>query len=204
MVEKTLFKMHQGGFYDHIGDGFHRYSTDEKWILPHFEKMLYDQAWLSYAYTFCYELTGKPFYKKIAESIYDFVVRDMTNIKGGFYSAFDADTEGEEGKFYIWSIEELKKNLSNDEYKFLNENFELSEEGNYLDEATHEKTKHNVFFLKESLENKSDSEIENYFNKFQPIKGKLLKLRAQRPKRKSSHGLEFDYGSIVFKSSEGF
>lgn len=200
MVEKTLFKMHQGGFYDHIGDGFHRYSTDEKWILPHFEKMLYDQAWLSYAYTFCYELTGKPFYKKIAESIYDFVARDMTNIKGGFYSAFDADTDGEEGKFYIWSIEELKKNLTSEEWNFLDQNFELSNEGNYLDEATHEKTKHNIFFLKESLQEKSDAEIENYFNKFQPIKEKLLKVRALRPKPLRDEKVLTDWNSIMAAS----
>ncbi len=200
MVEKTLFKMHQGGFYDHIGDGFHRYSTDEKWILPHFEKMLYDQAWLSYAYTFCFELTGKPFYRQIAENIYDFVLREMTSSNGGFYSAFDADTDGEEGKFYIWTVNELEKHLSAEELAFLREDFEFSFEGNYYDEATQQKNNHNIFYLENSLEVKTEKDIETFFAKFAPIKQKLLEIRAQRPKPLRDEKILTDWNSIMAAS----
>jgi len=115
MVEKTLRAMRRGGIYDHVGFGFHRYSTDEKWFLPHFEKMLYDQALLAMAYTETYQATGKAFYAETAREIFTYVLRDMTSPLGGFYSAEDADSEGEEGKFYLWSEKELKTILGKDQ-----------------------------------------------------------------------------------------
>ncbi len=111
MVEKTLTQMRLGGIYDQIGFGFHRYSTDQKWLVPHFEKMLYDQALISNAYVELYQITKNEFYKKTAEEIFEYVLRDMTDSNGGFYSAEDADSEGEEGKFYVWTNAELKKLL---------------------------------------------------------------------------------------------
>ena len=111
MVEKTLTQMRLGGIYDQIGFGFHRYSTDQQWLVPHFEKMLYDQALISNVYVELYQITQNEFYKKTAEEIFEYVLRDMTDSNGGFYSAEDADSEGEEGKFYIWTKDELQKLL---------------------------------------------------------------------------------------------
>jgi len=107
MVEKTLQEMRRGGMWDHIGFGFHRYSTDARWLVPHFEKMLYDQAMLAMAYTEAFQATGKPDYDRTARDIIAYVLRDMTSPEGGFYSAEDADSEGVEGKFYLWTAEEI-------------------------------------------------------------------------------------------------
>jgi hypothetical protein len=115
MVEKTLQGMRRGGIYDHIGFGFHRYSTDKRWIVPHFEKMLYDQALLALAYIEAYQLTHKEEYAQTAREIFTYVLRDMTDKQGGFYGAQDADSEGVEGKFYLWTQEEIKKILSPDD-----------------------------------------------------------------------------------------
>jgi uncharacterized protein len=107
LVEKTLDMMHRGGIYDHLGGGFSRYSVDEQWLTPHFEKMLYDNAILAQAYLEAWQLTKKPLYRQICEEILNYVLRDMTHPEGGFYSAEDADSEGHEGLFYTWTHEEV-------------------------------------------------------------------------------------------------
>ena len=149
IVEKTLTEMKQGGIYDHIGYGFHRYSTDRKWLVPHFEKMLYDQAMLLMAYTEAYQATEKQEYRKTAEEIIAYVFRDLTSPDGGFYSAEDADSEGEEGKFYVWDTEELETILTEEEYEQVIKHYNLRPEGNYLDEASRKKTGKNILHLKE-------------------------------------------------------
>jgi len=111
MVENTLDAMHRGGIFDQIGFGFHRYSVDQKWLVPHFEKMLYDQAMLTMVYTEAYQATGKLKFARAAREIFTYVLRDMTAPKGGFYCAEDADSEGKEGLFYVWTPEEVKKHL---------------------------------------------------------------------------------------------
>ena len=131
MVETTLQAMRMGGIYDHVGFGFHRYSTDAEWSLPHFEKMLYDQALLAIAYTEAYQATGKLEYAGTAREILEYVSRDMTNCEGGFYSAEDADSEGDEGKFYSWTKEELQEILDNEEFKLLIRLYDVHERGNF-------------------------------------------------------------------------
>lgn len=131
MVEETLKHMYKGGIFDHVGFGFSRYSTDEKWLVPHFEKMLYDNALLSLIYTKAYEITGKELYKKIAEKIYTYMINKMISPEGGFYSAEDADSEGIEGKFYVWDIEEIEKVLGKQDGKTYCELYGITERGNF-------------------------------------------------------------------------
>lgn len=112
MVKTTLYKMANGGIYDQLGGGFHRYSVDAVWLVPHFEKMLYDNAQLSRLYLHAYQATQDPFFKQIAVEAYDYILREMTAPEGGFYSATDADSEGHEGKFFVWTEEEIKEALA--------------------------------------------------------------------------------------------
>jgi len=111
---KTLKKMAKGGIFDQIGGGFHRYSTDVKWLVPHFEKMLYDNALIPVNYAEAYQITKDPFYLDVMQKTLDFVLRDMTSSNGAFFSAYDADSEGVEGKFYVWSKKQIKEILGND------------------------------------------------------------------------------------------
>ena len=115
MVTKTLDSMAAGGIYDHIGGGFARYSTDERWLVPHFEKMLYDNALLARAYLEAYQVTKQESYRHIVTEVLDYILREMTDPEGGFYSATDADSEGVEGKFFVWRAEEIREALNNDE-----------------------------------------------------------------------------------------
>lgn len=147
MVEHTARKMRLGGIYDQIGYGFHRYSTDERWMVPHFEKMLYDQALMSILYTELYQTTKNEFYKKTAEEIFEYILREMTDVTGGFYSAEDADSEGDEGKFYLWEYGEVKNLLGDDANKFI-DTFNISQEGNsHIDIFTNK----NILYLNKSL-----------------------------------------------------
>jgi uncharacterized protein len=115
LVEHTLQNMRRGGIYDQIGFGFHRYSTDARWIVPHFEKMLYDQALMAMAYIELYQATGKKEYENSAREIFTYVLRDVTDEQGGFYCAEDADSEGVEGKFYLWTEVEIRDILTREE-----------------------------------------------------------------------------------------
>ena len=107
MAEKTLTEMRLGGVYDQVGFGFHRYSTDQRWHLPHFEKKLYDQAMMSATYLEGFQASGNPLFSKTARETFTYVLRDLRSPEGGFYEAEDADSEGEEGLFYLWSVDEI-------------------------------------------------------------------------------------------------
>ncbi|WP_447980536.1 aldo/keto reductase [Candidatus Nitrospira bockiana] len=115
MVRRTLDAMAAGGMYDHVGGGFARYSTDERWLVPHFEKMLYDNALLAKTYLEAYQVTGDDAYRRVATETLDYIMREMTSPDGGFYSATDADSEGVEGKFFVWTPEEIRAAVGNDE-----------------------------------------------------------------------------------------
>ena len=130
-VEDTLRAMANGGIYDQIGGGFARYSVDEYWLVPHFEKMLYDNALLSRLYLETYQATGDAFYRRIAEETLDYVLRDMTSSEGGFYSAEDADSEGEEGKFYVWTQREIEAILGPEDAKLAMRFWDVTERGNF-------------------------------------------------------------------------
>jgi hypothetical protein len=152
MVEKTLEAMRLGGIYDHVGFGFHRYSTDSRWFLPHFEKMLYDQALLAMSYIEAYQATdGKEEYEQTVREIFSYVLRDMTSPEGGFYSAEDADSEGEEGKFYLWTLAEIENVLSREEADLAAAVFTTKKNGNFVDEATGRETGKNILVLKKPL-----------------------------------------------------
>lgn len=131
MVELTLLKMAHGGMYDQLGGGFHRYSVDSIWLVPHFEKMLYDNALLARLYLHTYQLTGKPFYRRIVEETLDYVIREMTHLGGGFYSTQDADSEGEEGKFFLWSPPEVKTILGEEEGQIFCAVYDVTRGGNF-------------------------------------------------------------------------
>ncbi len=143
MATHTLEKIARGGIYDHLGGGFHRYSTDAHWLVPHFEKMLYDNALLAKSYIEAYQVDGNSMWASVARETLDYVLRDMTSPEGGFYSAEDADSEGVEGKYYVWTEEELRQILTPEEFKKVVDIFQTSPQGNYEGK--------NILHLRETL-----------------------------------------------------
>lgn len=147
MLRTTLDKMALGGIRDHVGGGFHRYATDAVWFLPHFEKMLYDNGQLGKVYVDAYRLFKEDTYKHVAEGIFDWVLRDMRDPKGGFYAALDADSEGEEGLFYLWTAAEVDELLGKDAATF-RAMYQVPDDGNYYEESTRQRTNQSIPHLK--------------------------------------------------------
>tara|TARA_Y100000588_G_C14266384_1_gene930092 strand:- start:1936 stop:4128 length:2193 start_codon:yes stop_codon:yes gene_type:complete len=170
MAEFSLRAMHNSGMYDQIGFGFHRYSTDKRWLVPHFEKMLYDQAILVQAYLDAYQATNKEYYAKVVDDVLEYVLRDMTSPEGAFYSAEDADSEGEEGKFYVWKKSELEKLLNEDEKDIFTKTYNIQSNGNWS-EGYHEKT--NIPHMSVNNDNQRDTHLES-------IRKKLFYIRENR------------------------
>ena len=175
IVEKTLERMGRGGIYDQLGGGFHRYSTDEYWLVPHFEKMLYDQALLAMAYTETYQVTGKTFYADMVKSIFDYVLRDMTSPEKGFYSAEDADVDGVEGKFYVWTPQEVTDILGEKNGKIICDYYDVSREGNFDEKNVLHADKPLTTFAK--LEGINNEQLQELLNN---SKEKLFSVREKR------------------------
>ncbi len=176
MVEKTLDSMWRGGMYDHLGLGFHRYSTDRQWLIPHFEKMLYDQAMLAIAYIETYQATGNNKYAIVAEEIFSYVLRDMISEKGAFYSAEDADSEGEEGKFYVWTFEEIKRVLGDRQGELFKEFYGVKRDGNSEGER-------NILHVEQPMEEfakEKKMKLENLEKFFEKCRQKLFAVRDRR------------------------
>jgi uncharacterized protein YyaL (SSP411 family) len=147
MVEATLRSMARGGICDHIGYGFHRYSTDARWLVPHFEKMLYDQALVSTAFIEAFQVTGNQSFRKTARDCLTYVERDMTSPDGGFFSAQDADTNGEEGAYYLWTRGEIEDLLTEEQFRVAADAWHLTTAGNYIDAVAGERTGKNIIAL---------------------------------------------------------
>lgn len=183
MVEKTLDAMAYGGIYDHVGFGFHRYSVDRQWIQPHFEKMLYDQALLVIVYTEAYQATGNKRYRETAQEVLEYLMRDMQSSSDGFYSAEDADSEGEEGKFYLWTAHEIKKLLGPEDGELFSQVYNVNKEGNFKEEATGFKTGKNVLYQTNSLKdlsNQLEKTSEELWWKMESAREKLFAARQDR------------------------
>ncbi|MFQ5637969.1 MAG: thioredoxin domain-containing protein [bacterium] len=183
IVEKTLRQMRLGGIFDHVGFGFHRYSTDSRWLLPHFEKMLYDQALLAMAYVETSQATGKEEFAQTAREIFTYVLRDMTSPEGGFYSAEDADSEGEEGLFYLWTPDALHELLGEKDGDLVIRLFNVEAGGNFVEQATGEKTGHSIMHLQKSLSElakENDMPQDELKARWEKARKKLFDAREKR------------------------
>lgn len=183
MVEKTLQQMRLGGMFDQIGFGFHRYSTDSQWLVPHFEKMLYDQALLSLAYIEAFQVSGKLKFKTTAEETIEYVLRDLTSPQGGFYSSEDADSEGEEGKFYLWTKQQIREILASDDVELGIQLFGIEARGNYYDPASRERNGLNILHMPKPLEEIAaglNITIEELSFRASRIRNTLFENRKQR------------------------
>ncbi len=187
MMQKTLTRMAEGGIFDQIGGGFHRYSVDAQWLVPHFEKMLYTQALMTTSYVNLYQLNQQSMYKDVAQATLDFVLREMTSPQGGFYSALDADSErpdkkGEhaEGAFYLWSDIELEKLLSVDELKFSRAYYNLRKDGNIDSDPQNEFAGLNIFHVSEDYASIALTKTQTAL--LASVRQKLLEARSHRPR----------------------
>ena len=208
MVEFTLDNMYRGGIQDNLGSGFHRYSTDNMWIVPHFEKMLYDQALIAAAYTEAYQVTRKKIYKETAMGTMDYVLRDLTSIEGGFYCGEDADVEGEEGIYYLWTLEEIRSVLGIEESELIKNVFNLKEAGNFEEEVNDKKIGTNILYMTRpfgvlAAELKvSTDEIER---RVKLAKEKLLEARNKRKRPLKDDKILTDWNGLMIAAlAKGF
>ena len=175
MLVTTLQKMAAGGIWDHLGGGFHRYSTDRFWAVPHFEKMLYDNAQLASVCAEAYRLTGREAFRRVVEEMLDFVLREMTGPQGEFYSAIDAETDGDEGAFYVWTREELADALEPSQFQLLTNAYDIGEHGNFEERYVLLRPRP----LEETANTRGTTEDE-LWRQLTPIRQKLLDMRAAR------------------------
>jgi len=199
MVERTLTAMRMGGIYDHVGFGFHRYSTDREWLVPHFEKMIYDQALLVLAYCEAYQATRKEEYASTVRETLEFVQRELAAPEGGFFTALDADSEEVEGKFYLWSLDELRQLLQEDDAKLASYVFNVSPTGNYL-ATTEEESGNNILYLNKAISALA-SELKltqkELCVRLQRIRGALFEARSKKIHPSRDDKVLADYNGLV-------
>jgi uncharacterized protein YyaL (SSP411 family) len=193
MVKNTLKKIRSGGIYDQIGFGIHRYSTDSKWLVPHFEKMLYDQALFTIANLECYLITKEPFYLRSCRDTLAYVQRRLSSHKGGFYSAEDADSEGEEGRFYLWEMDELVEALGKEDALIFANQYQFQSEGNYLDEFSRKLTGKNIPHLsvKKPLLKSPNTET---------LRKRLFKVREKRVRPQIDDKILTDWNGLMISA----
>lgn len=213
MVSSTLDAMARGGIWDHLGGGFHRYSTDERWHVPHFEKMLYDQALLARTYTEAYQVFGKPAYKEIADGIFDYVLQDLTSQEGAFLSAEDADSvddispdrEFKEGAYYVWTHDELKSLLEPSELRVAEDYYGINKDGNVESDPFGEFTKKNVLHQAASdlkvLAQTHGCSPDELLAILKKIKSKMLSVRRKRQRPLLDDKILTDWNGLMIASA---
>jgi hypothetical protein len=203
MVEKTLDAMRKGGIYDHVGFGFHRYATDPAWKVPHFEKMLYDQALIAMAYVEAYAVTRKKTYAETAREIFDYVLRDMTAPQGVFYSAEDADSEGKEGLFYLWTVEEVRQVLGRKAADVFVRVYNLEARGNFRDESGGESSGRNILYLNSSWTELADQmhmDESKLIERMEEARKQLLAARSKRVRPFRDDKVLTDWNGLMIAS----
>jgi uncharacterized protein YyaL (SSP411 family) len=202
MAERTLLSMRAGGIWDHIGYGFHRYSTDSEWLLPHFEKMLYDQALISMAAMDIYEITKNPELIRLIEDIFTYVQRDLQSPEGAFFSAEDADSEGEEGRFYVWSKKELHQAIPK-EFETWSRILDIQPDGNFRDEATKKPSGVNIIRLQQPLARWAQIlhlDETALKNEWESIRNRLFKIRSGRIRPLLDDKILTDWNGLMIAS----
>ena len=200
MATRTLDAMRDGGIYDHAGFGFHRYATDARWHVPHFEKMLYDQAMLCLAYTEAFQATGDQRYRKTAEEIIAYVLRDMTSPDGGFFSAEDADSEGEEGKFYVWPYDEIVRMFDRDNQELICSAFDIHKHGNFTDPVSGEQAKTNILRRLTPLDiiaAERKLSLHQAEVRIEEVRAGLFTIRGKRPRPHKDDKILTDWNGLM-------
>ncbi len=195
IVETSLQHMANGGIYDQLGGGFHRYSVDAEWLVPHFEKMLYDNALLSRIYLHTYLVTGNPLYRRVTEETLDYVVREMTSPEGGFYSTQDADSEGEEGKFFVWTPAEIEAALLPEDARLFMLYYGVSEEGNFEGK--------NILHVEQDAETVADNahvSLEVLQESLKRSRARLFQVREQRVKPGRDEKILTSWNGLMLRS----
>jgi uncharacterized protein YyaL (SSP411 family) len=200
MVEKTLDHMRRGGIYDQIGFGIHRYSTDQRWLVPHFEKMLYDQALTMLAYTEAFQATRRDDFRRVAIEIAEYVMRDLSAPEGGFFSAEDADSEGVEGKFYVWTSDELETVLGADDALLTAAYFGADRDGNFLEEASGHRSGANILHMPRPEDEAARAlglDVASLRARIDLIRERLLAVRSKRVRPQLDDKVLTDWNGLM-------
>ena len=200
MVSQTLRAMRHGGLFDHLGFGFHRYSTDRKWLVPHFEKMLYDQAMLAMAYTEAYQVTGDSLFAQTAGQIFEYAFRELQGETPGFYAAQSAESGGEEGRFYLWETDEIHRILNREEAELITELFSLDPEGNFQEEKSGNRTGKNILHQRESLSTIAEERnlpIQEAQQDLSSARRKLMERREYREHPETDQKILTDWNGLM-------